>query len=247
MSIHFPGSVRDEIVGLIAVLFCPFSFRESCVTSVIGALINGAGQLIVNGTLLTEAKLPFISASNHSMTVTYQPTTQLDLLPLLCNGADSFNVSAHVASDSRLSSPITTITLQLGCDKLVCGRGQQLVSAGSTGASKVCVDCQPGSYNLHINSTCKPCPVGGVCFGGPTLSASSGYWYSNATFYKCGEYRCCLQRDCDVSVSGADSLCAHGRAGPICSQCAHANHISWGVNCQECTSVNWFAVFLIFG
>jgi hypothetical protein len=153
------------------------------------------GQLVVFGNVVTEATLPFVAFGN-SVTVTYVPTTNLTLRPLLCDGVDGFNVTArNLAVDSAVrESSMRTIRLNVGCAAIVCAAGQQ--AATSSLSKSVCISCGPGSYNLDVNSDCKPCPSGAICVGGSSLAAQAGFWFHKDSFFKCPAGRCCT----DVSV-----------------------------------------------
>jgi hypothetical protein len=54
--------------------------------------------------------------------------------------------------------------------------------------------CEGGFYNLDVNSTCKPCPPGGLCFGGAHLTAMKNYWQMDQSFYKCDALSLCCSK-----------------------------------------------------
>jgi hypothetical protein len=153
------------------------------------------GRLVISGSVVTPDMLPFTVFGN-TVTVTYVPTSNLTLRPLLCDGVDSFNVTGrNLASDSVVrESNTTTIRLRIGCESIVCGAGQQ--AATSSLSKSVCISCGTGSYNLDVDGVCKPCPNGAICDGGSSLAAQAGYWFHKDSFFKCPSGRCCV----DVSL-----------------------------------------------
>ena len=54
------------------------------------------------------------------------------------------------------------------------------------------MDCPPNTYNIDIDSACKPCPVGAVCNGGASFSAAKDYWQDGVAFYRCADDKCCV-------------------------------------------------------
>lgn len=173
------------------------------------------------------------------------PSSDLNVLPKLCNGVDVFKVFARSIRPKTPvnDSAVTTVTLSLRCDSVVCGVGEQVSTTGS--GQRVCLTCNPGLYNLEVNSSCKTCPAGGLCVGGSTILATPGYWLHDLAFYKCAEGRCCVNGGCDVLKDG--NVCAGGRAGVLCSGCAAPDHLPWGTDCVHCTSVAWGPVLLLLG
>lgn len=160
-----------------------------------------AGSLIgPDGVVLNDSMLPanFTAVAN-SVNLTYVPTRDILLQPLLCFGKDSFTVRARNLNTDGLvhDSAVTTLYLAIACDAIVCGPGQ--AKAVSTAGVSLCLACAKGTYNLHSNSTCKPCPVGAICQGDAELATATGYWFSteDEAFYKCNPGRCCASvHDC---------------------------------------------------
>lgn len=111
--------------------------------------------------------------------------------PSLCNGHDSFNATAQNLNMPGTSGygPSTVISLSFGCENLVCPAGQQ---AQNTSSGVLCFPCAPGTYNLDVNSYCKPCPTGALCSGGSALAAMEDYWFYGTEFYPCETGRCCV-------------------------------------------------------
>ena len=121
----------------------------------------------------------------------YTPTSNIELLPDLCGGVDSFNVTGRNLNMSGhvMDGPVSVITVHLDCSSRSCVAGES--SVASDGFGLVCITCDPGSYNLDANSSCKSCPTGGICDGGTSLAADIGYWYYDREFYQCEDGLCC--------------------------------------------------------
>lgn len=149
-------------------------------------------------TLITD-DLPYTFPEN--ATLSFVPTTNFSLLPQLCNGRDAFIAKARSMNMDVMipDSNATTVTLQLSCHSLVCGVGQQVVTDGR--GVDVCLSCQQNSYNLAVNGSCKPCPLGGICTGGASFQASTGYWHYKEQFFKCEDGRCCVNVSAAVMSS----------------------------------------------
>ncbi|KAL7747507.1 hypothetical protein RI367_007099 [Sorochytrium milnesiophthora] len=113
-----------------------------------------------------------------------------------------------------------------------------------------CVPCPQGTYNLQPNSSCSPCPLGGVCPGGPELLADRNYWFnasslamqSNAQFYPCGEFSCCSDGQCTLNAT-----CPPDRTGPLCSLCREPGTFLQTGHCIRCTSRDTVVVVVVFG
>jgi hypothetical protein len=193
---------------------------------------------------LTPRDLPFELPPVRSVKFTYVPSTDLNVLPLLCDGADMFTVFARAIRPKTPvnNSALTTVTLSLRCDALVCGPGEQVSTTGT--GQRVCLNCSQGFYNLDVNGSCKACPVGGECSGASIL-AMPGYWYHDFAFYECASGRCCVNGGCDVMRDG--NVCSGGRAGVLCSGCANSDYVPWGSDCVHCTKVAWGPVLLLLG
>ena len=140
---------------------------------------------------LLPALLPY-TITDANFTLTFTPTRIHSLQPALCNGRTSFSVIARNRNGKAplADSPLTTITLQLGCNAIVCNAGE--AAAQSSSHSTVCIACAAGTYNADLNSTCKPCPSGATCSGGASLAAQANFWQIGTDFHKCHDNRCCI-------------------------------------------------------
>ena len=187
-----------------------------CVSSHVSGTLSVVDANGVTAVNLSSVTLPFMyPLAGTSLPLRYTPTTNGSLFMYLCNGVDSFTVIArniNGGDGQPLDSNNTRITLKLSCERALCSPGQSLrtSSTGSqrpgdasdseppigpdrSGQGGVCIRCAAGTYNLDANSTCKPCPAGGVCPGGETLLARKDFWFYKPVeaFFKCGAGRCC--------------------------------------------------------
>jgi hypothetical protein len=74
---------------------------------------------------------------------------------------------------------------------------------------QICMMCSPGTYNIDIDSSCKPCPTGAVCLGGDSFSADRNYWQLGVRFYRCMDDKCCQKAR--IYESMCLVFCCHGR------------------------------------
>jgi hypothetical protein len=52
----------------------------------------------------------------------------------------------------------------------------------------------------------------------------------------------CMQGGCDVK---AGNVCASGRAGVLCGECADPQFVAWGSVCMYCTRIGWVPLILM--
>ena len=135
--------------------------------------------------------LPFTVACP-TLWLLYTPTSNISVLPRLCNAADRISVVARnsMLAPQFANSTSLNLTFQLDCTLVVCDAGQERLVAAS--ANAVCVPCKATTYNPYINASCETCPDGAICAGGASISSVRGYWQLENEFYRCSDSdRCC--------------------------------------------------------
>ena len=137
-------------------------------------------------------------------------------------GIDTFKVG-DVQSNLSCSNPLDVIYGSwkrdvLGNYRLIsCPAGFTLQRSEVSVTADKCVECPLDSYLLdEVTSPsvqCKPCPIGAVCPGGSSVTASPGYWRAPTT--RRGTLLTAVLYQCPLGVCNADNTCNNNRTGLV--------------------------------
>ena len=90
-----------------------------------------------------------------------------------------------------------------------------------------CSFCKMGTFVTAVGETsCRPCPLGGLCMGGYHIEAIPGYWKTVAM--SPNVYECPFGTSCP---GGLIARCADGYQGTVCGSCMEG----WAQSADGCT------------